>query len=507
MQGTPGTITSVGIDIGTTTTQMVFSRLTMSNTAGPTQVPRYAITGREIIYASPVAFTPKKLENGELILDERGLENLVLSWYADAGMSKEAVTSGAVIVTGESLKKSNARHSVFTLSASLGDFVAATAGPRLESVIAGRGSGAAGHSARERCRVLNIDIGGGTSNYAVFVNGQIVDASCLNLGGRLVETDGRGTVTAIHPPVIPVLEDIFGQVPPAPGPDHLARLTDRMAELIFDQALGIAGPTARRLLQTESLRPGHAYDAVFISGGVGACCQDPPENPFIFGDIGPLLANSLLQNPGIRSMPLKTPDKTVLATVIGAGAWSLTLSGSTVRVDADALPMRNVPAVSVPVSWPLGTEGPDTGGPDTDGPEGPDTDGPDGPDTDGPGGLCDVIKARLALFDIDAERQPFALSFQDVPAKYRAVRYLAEGIGQLYAALPRRPYPLIVALRADMGKALGIELGIAAPGRDLVIVDEVALNDGDYLDLGKPLHDGGTVPLVIKSLAFSANGG
>ena len=474
-----GTITSVGIDIGTTTTQLVFSRLTMGNTAGPTQVPRYVITDRVIIYGSPVAFTPKKrVPGGGDAIDEAALGDMVTAWYADAGMARENVTSGAVIITGESLKKSNARKAVFGLSSSLGDFVVATAGPHLESVIAGRGSGAAAFSTKNRACALNIDVGGGTSNYAVFSNGQVVDTACLNVGGRLVETDASGRVTAVHPPALPVLRALYGEIPAALQHGHLTRLAERMASIIYEQTQGMTCTEADALLQTEPLRADHTYDAVFISGGVGACCQTPPEDPFVFGDMGPLLAEALMRDPGMRALPLRVPEGTVRATVIGAGAWSLTLSGSTVWVDDATLPLRNIPVVSVPLSWP-------------DVPENP----------------GDHIRRRVALFDVDPAATPFALSFPDIPARYQALRYLAEGVAAYAAALPPMRHPLIVALGRDMGKALGMELKLLLGGRELVVVDEVVLEDGDYLDLGKAMHGGGVVPLVVKSLAFSGNKG
>ena len=112
-------------------------------------------------------------------MDTQALAALINGWYAEAGMDKTAVTTGAVIITGESLKTPNARAAVMDLADSLGDFVVATAGPHLESVIAGRGSGAAGMSLQAGRTVLNIDIGGGTSNYAVFRMGNVLDTACL----------------------------------------------------------------------------------------------------------------------------------------------------------------------------------------------------------------------------------------------------------------------------------------------------------------------------------------
>ena len=486
------TILSVGIDIGTTTTQLVFSSLALRNTAGPTQVPRYAITERRVIYQSPVVFTPKISQPGaagdpaapqaEAVqdrIDTEILAALIKSWYAEAGVDKMAITSGAVIITGESLKTPNARAAVMDLADSLGDFVVATAGPHLESVIAGRGSGAAAMSLQAGRTVLNIDIGGGTSNYAVFRMGNVLETACLNVGGRLVETDRAGRVKRVHAPALPILEGLFGRVPPDLSLADLTRLAERMADLVYDAAVGLSDPLGRQLLQTEPLSQGWRFDAVTISGGVGACCREPQGDTFIFGDIGPLLAESLLRHPGLSALPLTPPATTVQATVIGAGSWSLSLSGSTVWAEAEAFPLRNVPVVLAPLDWPQA-----------------------------PLDLAAYLRERAGLYDVDLGADRYALAFGPMPATYAAVRYLAEGIAAFrrqYAAQSQAP--LIVALREDIGKALGMELRPLLPGGRLIVVDEVSLADGDYLDLGMPLREGGFVPLVIKSLAFSGEKG
>lgn len=476
-----GRITSVGIDIGTTTTQLIFSELGMRNTAGPTQMPRYAITERKILYSSPVAFTPKVRSSGggaglEDRLDEAALADMVRHWYADAGIKPDAVTSGAVIVTGESLKLRNARAAVMGLSDALGDFVVATAGPNLESVIAGRGAGAAAMSEKLRGRVLNIDIGGGTANYAVFDCGKVVDTSCLNVGGRLLETDAEGNVTRISKPGMLLIDAFLGRKPDTVTLEHLERLTEGMAALIAEQARGIVSPLTRELLQTSSLRQGWRYDAVTVSGGVGACCLRPPDNNFLFGDIGPLFAKALLRDKGMQSLPVLPPTSTVQATVIGAGAWSLSLSGSTISADAASLPLRNIPVVNVPLVW--------TGHSD-----------------DIAEDLGRHIAECVGRYDLDMA-EPFALAFTDIPARYAVLSYLAEGLAAYANTLPERSCPFIVCLGQDMAKALGLLMRTRMHRAGLVVIDEVIVGDGDYLDLGKPLL-GGVIPLVVKSLAFS----
>ena len=54
------TLLSVGIDIGTSTTQLVFSKLYIENVAAGYSVPKMAITNKEIIYKSDIHFTPLK---------------------------------------------------------------------------------------------------------------------------------------------------------------------------------------------------------------------------------------------------------------------------------------------------------------------------------------------------------------------------------------------------------------------------------------------------------------
>jgi len=132
-------LTSVGIDVGTTSTQLVVSRLRVENRASEFAGPEMVIANREIIYRSPVHFTP--LVEGKLV-DGRKIKEIVEREYQNAGISRGKVDTGAVIVTGETSRRENARTVLAALSEYAGDFVVATAGPDLESVLAAKGSGA-----------------------------------------------------------------------------------------------------------------------------------------------------------------------------------------------------------------------------------------------------------------------------------------------------------------------------------------------------------------------------
>ena len=178
------TLLSVGLDIGTTSTQLIVSQLTISNRASSFAVPEMEIADRNILYRSDVHFTP--LLEGNLV-DGDKIRDLVEQEYKNAGISRSDVDTGAVIITGETSRRENAKTVLSSLSEFAGDFVVATAGPALESILAARGAGADAYSAETGKTVFHMDIGGGTSNLALIENGQITCTDCLNVGGRLIK--------------------------------------------------------------------------------------------------------------------------------------------------------------------------------------------------------------------------------------------------------------------------------------------------------------------------------
>lgn len=458
---------SVGIDIGTTTTQVIFSRLELVNRAAVSQVPRYEFIKREISWQSPVFFTPVDKQGG---LREAELRALILEQYQAAGIAPETVDSGAVIITGESAKTRNARPAVMALSQSLGDFVVASAGPHLESVIAGHGAGAQTLSQQRMCRVLNIDIGGGTSNYALFDAGKVTGTACLNVGGRLLETDGQGRVVYAHQPGQAIVTALFGE-----GTDartltiaQLARVAQRMAELIVEIIEGTPSALAQALMQTALLPAGAKPEVITLSGGVGECYRNLPADLFCFSDIGPLLATALHEHPRLREMNVQFPAQTVRATVIGAGAHTLSLSGSTIWLDDVQLPLRNLP-VAIPLD-----------------------------DAD----LLHAWQQALLQLDLDPQTDAYVLALPaSLPVRYAALLSVIDALTAFVARFPN-PHPLLVVAEQDFGKALGMLLRPQLAQLPLAVIDEVVVRAGDYIDIGTPLFGGSVVPVTVKSLAF-----
>ena len=447
---------SVGIDVGTTTTQLVVSELTVENRASGFTVPRLEITGRTIRYRSPVYFTPLIRDD---LVDAPALQRIVEKEYHAAGITPETVDTGAVIITGETSRKENARAVLGSLSSCAGDFVVATAGPDLESVLAARGAGAVDYSQKTGKRVLHMDIGGGTSNLALIEDGKIVKTGCLNVGGRLVKLEKDGRVTYVSQVVRELTSLQVGEIATE---EQLRALADKLTQAL-EMAAGLreCGPlwellVTREASQTQWTAPGAV---ISFSGGVADCIET--EHPvFAFGDMGPVLGKAI-RHSRLCQTQYMLGAHTIRATVIGAGCHSTTLSGSTVFYRDVALPVKNLP-VAV-----LGEE-----------------------EQYDPA----AIREKLRFFDqervvlaLPGERQPV---YEQVQRLARAVR---QGVGSR---------EVFVCLEADMAKALGQCLSLLLPpGTPCLCIDRVQLDEGSFLDIGMPV--GPALPVVIKTLVLS----
>ena len=430
---------SVGLDVGTTSTQLIFSRLRIENKAGSFAVPELQISDREILYESPVHFTP--LLHGELV-DAEALKRIVDGEYAAAGIDKKDVDTGAIIITGETSRKENARAVLEALSAYAGDFVVATAGPDLESVLAAKGSGAVDFSARTGKTVLHMDIGGGTSNLALIEDGHITATTCLNVGGRLLKMDSGGRITYVSP----VLEKLFSK----PAGEVVSREEVYVLCEKLVQALEAAAGLREENGLTEALRTAGASQltppknaVISFSGGVADCIGE--EKPWLaFGDLGPELGQTIRRSR-LCSGEFVLGSRTIRATVIGAGCHSAQLSGSTVFYQNMEFPLKNLPvARSLPQEEP----------------------------------------AVLALEGMESP-------------SYDQLRQLAERILEQH-----RGGMLILAIRQDIAKALGQLLALKL-GKDakILCIDRVRLEEGSFLDVGAPV--GPALPVVVKTLVLS----
>ena len=463
-------LTSLGLDVGTTSTQMVFSELEIENRAGSFAVPEMEIAGRKILYKSPVHFTP--LLQGELV-DAQALRTIVDREYEQAGITRDQVDTGAIIITGETSRKENARAVLEALSEYAGDFVVATAGPDLESVLAARGAGAVEYSQKTGKRVLHMDIGGGTSNLALIEDGVIVATSCLNVGGRLLKIDPEERITYVSP----VLEGLFSK---KAGEKIRHGEAEELAEKLvgaLEMSAGLREVTPLlKMLETKGIVP-QAFPSVTtpvcalarddcnpvisFSGGVADCIEE--DRPWLaFGDIGPELGKAIRKSRLCQGEYVLGAE-TIRATVIGAGSHSAQLSGSTVFYQNVEFPLKNLPVVKLTKQELTGEA------------------------------AGRLIREKMAKQDGAAV---LALPGIRSPG-YREIGELSEkilaGIGDA---------PLILALEEDMAKALGQRLALQM-GRysKILCIDRVRLEEGSFLDVGAPV--GPALPVVVKTLILS----
>lgn len=472
-------ILCVGIDIGTSTTQLVFSRITMNNTMGYFSVPRVSIVRKEVIYRSKVYVTPLLTES---LIDAGAIRGIVEQEYRQAGFEPRDVDTGAVIVTGESARKENAQAVLENLSAFAGEFVVSTAGPDLESVIAGKGSGAYQYSMEHGCSVANLDIGGGTTNLVLFENGATAGTGCFNIGGRLIRLTRDYIVEHVSPAAARVAEYLGIVLREGERTDEgsLRRITDKMADLLA-QALELKEqePLLRQLQTAQSAwlsLQGKRVDRICFSGGVADYVNAPADDPVSHGDIGVFLGQSIGRGQLAGAIPCIRSSETIRATVVGAGTYTTSISGSTIAYAEKLFPIKNVPVLKLDRQeqarcW-SGEQGFLSG------------------------------RVRWFLEQCGSDSLILALPGERDP-DYAALTRLADCLArELEESLPPGQ-PVLIVLEEDMAKALGLLLEKRLAGRRLVAcIDGIRVEQGDYVDMGKPVMDGLVVPVIVKTLLF-----
>ncbi len=480
MSASPREMISVGIDVGTTTTQIVFSHLSIQDTARAGQAPRIRIQAREILYQSPIHFTPLISEQE---VDVEKLSELVRMEYIRAGISPGQIETGAVIITGETARAQNADAILHALADLAGDFVVTVAGPNVEAQIAARGSGAAAYSAEYYTQVVNVDVGGGTANAAIFRIGEHISSSAMAVGGRQIEIErASGLVRRIPPPgkrIIQALNLPLREGSPA-DMAALQRFCDVMADLIVDLATGQVSELGKHLQLTPPLREAENTRVYFFSGGVATYFYDPIEitslaDVIIHEDVGPLLAQSMRLNKRLQALNVQRPKQTLRATVLGAASQTVTLSGSTIWAERVILPLRNLPVIRPYFSEERLT----------------------------PTAIAEAIHYAVQRWDVDPTQQAIALAL-DLPEHmdFAVLQTLAQGVVHYAreALTPTRPLVLIV--ERDYAQALGQTIKAMRPDAPLVVIDQVGLGEGDFIDIGEPMLDGRAVPLSVKTLIF-----
>lgn len=460
---------SVGIDVGTTTTHLMLSRLVARRRDGEYS-SKFHITDRETIYESPILLTPYEDEHR---IDADTIDDHIRKWYADAEVRPEDIDTGAVIITGEANRKENADRIIELFSAASGRFVCATAGANLESLMAAHGSGAVDRSLELDQQVLHIDIGGGTTKLAYIVDGLVVETVAINVGARLVAFDENERVTRLEAAASAVADDIgltveLGGELPA---DERRRLADRFAELLFELLDGGLSGLGRSLLVTEYPQSPPTFDAVTFSGGGAEYIYE--QDPGYYDDLGPELGDAIRHLIEERNLPTRELYTGIRATALGSNQHTVQVSGNTITVtDESRLPLRNVPMVPFVANH-----------------------------DDDPSTLAKHVTERLDMYDIDELAGGFAYGFHlhGLPS-YEFLQMVVDAAIHGWAETDGGG-PFVLAFDADVALNAG-EIAAQRLDAPVIAVDGVELDQFGYLDIGEPLAETNAVPLTVKSLVF-----
>ncbi|MGH1812985.1 ethanolamine ammonia-lyase reactivating factor EutA [Enterococcus faecalis] len=470
------TLLTVGIDLGTSTTQLVLSELTVENFASAFTVPRISISDKKVIYRSDIIFTPL-LNQSEI--DAAPIKAFVAEQYRQAGIHKQDIQMGAVIITGETARKSNANNVLRALSGYAGDFVVATAGPDLESIIAGKGAGAQTYSETKRKPVVNLDIGGGTTNLAVFKDGEVIDTACFDIGGRLIKLDQQQKITYIAPKIQEIINKkglTLHLGDQATEQNLLPIISELVAVLENSIGLGTQSPFYQLLVTNHPLRKGEELPIVTFSGGVADCLNTTSTNLFKYGDIGLLLGKYLRKSLIFSEKEVLESAETIRATVVGAGSHSAEISGSTIAYREQILPVKNIPILKLAQEDETLTV------------------------TE----LGQRIQEKLNWHRIEETPQiALAIRGMNNPTFADIQRY-GQGIVEGLANLVAEQIPIIVMVDEDMAKALGHALSAHLPkDYPFICLDSVKVENGDYVDIGLPVAEGAVLPVIVKTLVFN----
>jgi ethanolamine utilization protein EutA len=467
-------LASVGIDIGSSTSHLVFSRLTLERLDN-----RYIVAAREVVHESEILLTPY---SDDTTIDARSLGAFIDRQYRLAGISPKQIDTGALILTGVAVRRANARAIGELFASQAGKFVSVSAGDALEATLAAFGSGAAARSIRESARVMNVDIGGGTSKIAVCEGGEVVEMTAADIGARIVSFDPQGRVQRIEEAGRRFAREAGlglepGVKPPANLLEAMAgRMAERLFEILSRPALS---KETRALLRLDPLRNERKPDAVTFSGGVSEYIYGRERGAF--GDLGPLLARAVLARTGSWGPRIEPPREGIRATVIGASQYTIQVSGSTIFVSPqDALPLHDVPVITPDL--PLDEDLLDAGR------------------------IAAAVQAALRRLDLHEGARAVALCYRwRRSATFARLDAFCRGVAAGLAKGLARGLPLVLVGEGDVGGLIGIhcreETRVA---NAIVSIDGIALKEFDFVDIGALLETSGAVPVVIKSLVFPA---
>jgi ethanolamine utilization protein EutA len=465
-------LTSVGIDIGSSTSHLVFSTLTLRR-EGASLSARFKVTNREILYRSPIMLTP--YSSGTLI-DIDKVKDFIHESYRVAGFTHDDIDTGAVVITGEALNKENSRPILEYFAKDSGKFICASAGPNHEALLAAYGCGAVDLSKTENASVLNIDMGGGTTKFSLIREGVVTGTAAINVGARLIAFDGSNVVTRIEKPALFIMKELGHKVEmgKAISEKEKEEFASLMAKYLFEVIEGgPLSPLATRLMITDPLagyRGLEHVDHIVFSGGVSEHIYDHDKTSY--GDVGPFLGRSVRQHLnriGGKDL-VRESTEGIRATVIGAGEYTIQASGNTSYISStEAMPAFGLKVVRAFIGQDDSAE--------------------------------EAVRRALAKFDLPCFTPGLALALSlNGQQDYQSIRKVADGIAAVLKKSDDPGDSLYVVLDIDVAKSLGgiIKEEIKLK-QDVIAVDGIDVGDLDFIDIGLPM---GITEVIISAFRW-----
>ena len=474
------TLNSVGIDIGSSTSHLIFSRLTLRR-QGVALSSRFVVINREIIHESPILLTPYV---DKTTIDTNKLGDFIHEAYRNANLTPEDIDTGALIVTGEATKKKNAEAISALFSAEAGKFVCATAGHNLEAILAAYGSGAVHMTYHEGgdFTVMNVDVGGGTSKIAIVQSGKVIDSCAVEVGARLVAMDENGVINRLEDTALKIakMAGVSLRLGDVMSEDDKEKFSKVLCDSLFAvMERGQLSPPVKDLLLTPNLDFKDQIHAVMFSGGVSEFIYGYEKRNL--GDLGIQLGRRVRARAnqlGGGNVPLRPAEVRIRATVIGASQYTVQVSGNTIYLShPDLLPLRNLQVVTPQFEQTEAIRATE---------------------------IKNSVERALQRFDATDTERTVALALHwELGPSYPLIRTLAEGLVGAMKPHIDHGQPLVLVFDADIAKLMGniIERELV-PGAGIISIDGIDLKDFDFIDIGQELPDAKAVPVVIKSLIF-----